>query len=78
MLESLSGVSDGTQHRMFIINIVIIDNFPVNCIFSATLNLTFVPTRIVMRSLNLGFKPSIPPYTILHAPLLFSSLKVKN
>jgi hypothetical protein len=39
---------------LFIIINIIIDNYPVNCSFCATLNLIFVPTRIVMKSLNLG------------------------
>jgi hypothetical protein len=54
-------VSVGVQHRMFsisliIIIIIIIDNYIVNCSFSATLNLIFVRTRIVMRSLESGIK----------------------
>jgi hypothetical protein len=42
--------------RLLFIIIIIIDNYPVNCSFSATLNLIFVRTRIVMRSLESGIK----------------------
>jgi hypothetical protein len=48
-----------------------IDIYPVNCSFSATSNLIFVPTRIVLRSLNLGLTPSISPDTVLHTSLIF-------
>jgi hypothetical protein len=42
-----------TQLLLFIIiTIIIIDNYPVDCSFSATLNLIFAPTRIVMKNLN--------------------------
>jgi hypothetical protein len=38
--------------------------YSVNCSFSTT-------SRIVMRSQNLGLTPSIPPDTVLHAPIVF-------
>jgi hypothetical protein len=68
---SLSGVSVRAQHWMFIhYHHRQLPFF--NCSFSATLNLTFVPTRIVMRSLDVGLKPSTPPSNIvLHASLVF-------
>jgi hypothetical protein len=55
-----------------IIVIIIIDIYPVNCTFPSISNLIFVSTRrIVMRSLNLGLTPSIPPDTALHNLLVF-------
>jgi hypothetical protein len=53
---NLTELPDAIISLIIIIIIIIIDNYPVNCSFSATLNLIFVRTRIVMRSLESRIK----------------------